>query len=493
MATCAAMVRTPAGGRRAKIICTIGPATDRPGVLERLIESGMDGARLNLSFGEHAEHIRRIAELRELTARLRRRPVAIIADIPGRKVRLGHLAGRKVTLEPGGRVRLSASAGPPGDNTHLPVDREIIHDNMMRGDRILLSDGLVELVITGVHPPEVHAEVIFGGEVSERTGVHVPGMLLRGGPLEERDLPHLQLAIQQAVDYVALTYVADASDILAVRERMVDLGRDIPIIAKIERSEAFTRLDGILNRSDAVMIRRGDLGAEIEVTRIPLVQKEILRLANNRGVPVIIATQMLGSMISSPTPTRAEASDVSNAVADGADGVLLSAETATGSYPVEAVSMMGRIIRETESSLTTAPRTFLSDTPLGFADATAAIACQAAVQCDAKLIVCFTESGRTATLLAKYRPAAPLLAFCTKDETRRKLAIGWGIRTDELGPSRDVEQMVVQVERRLLDRGLIRGGDRLVIAFGAPVGHEGNTNSVRLHEVVEGPGRVARA
>jgi pyruvate kinase len=307
--------------------------------------------------------------------------------------------------------------------------------------------------------------------------------LLRGGPLADNDERFLKLAIEQRVDYIALTYVADASDILMVRERLLDLGRDIPIIAKIERSEAFARLDGILKRADAVMIRRGDLGAHIEVTRIPLVQKEILRLANNSGVPVIIATQMLGSMIESPSPTRAEASDVSNAIADGADGVLLSAETATGKYPVEAVAMMGRIISETERSRVTTQRPLLSDTVLPFEEATAAIACQASIQCNAKLIACFTESGTTASLLAKYRPQAPIIAFCTKDETRRKLALTWGIRTDELEPSRDVEVMVSEVEKRLVERGLLRPTDRLVIAFGAPVGESGHTNSVRLHEV----------
>lgn len=475
-------MRDPANARRAKIICTLGPATDREGVLDRLVENGMDAARLNLSFGDVAEHVGRIHALRALS-KSKGRPVAIIADLPGRKHRIGRITGRSVVLEPGASVRLVADVGTPGDATMIPVHRGIFHDNMIRGDKVLLNDGLVELVVTKVGTDAIETEVIYGGTVSDYNGVHVPGLPLRGGPLGPSDIALLKLAIEQDIDYVALSYITDAADLLSVREKLMDLGRDIPLIAKIERSEAFARLDGILGRADAVMIRRGDLGAEIEVTRIPLVQKDILHLANQRGVPVIIATQMLGSMIESPTPTRAEASDVSNAVADGADGMLLSAETATGRYPVESVAMMGRIIAETEKSRASAPRPPDAGREMSFADATASIACQAAVQCGAEMVVCFTESGRTATLLAKYRPQAPIVAFCTDDSTRRKLALTWGVRTDHMEPSLDVDEMVRQVERRLVDSALVKGGDRLVITFGAPVGERGHTNSVRLHEV----------
>jgi pyruvate kinase len=479
--------RSPGLGRRAKIIVTLGPATDAEGVVDRLIENGMDAARLNLSFGDRTEHIARIQRLREVCAKRPHRPVAVIADLPGRKVRVGRLAEKRITLESGSEVQLHKDDGRPGDRAHLPVGEGLFHENMMRGDKILLTDGLVELLVSKLDTDgTIVAEVATGGEVEERTGVHAPGMPLRGGALDANDTSLLKMAIDCDVDYVALTYVSDASDILSVREKMIDLGRDIPIIAKIERSEAFARLDGILKRADAVMIRRGDLGAEIEVTRIPLVQKEILRLANYHGVPVIIATQMLGSMIASPSPTRAEASDVSNAIVDGADGVLLSAETATGKYPVESVAMMGRIIRETERNRTihAVHRPVQTiEAPIPFDDVTASIACQAAVQCNAQLIACFTESGQTAQLVSKYRSNVPIIAFCTQDQTRRKLALSWGVRTDNLVPSQDVEGMVKDVEARLIDRGLVRHGDRLVIVFGAPVGEKGHTNSVRLHEV----------
>lgn len=478
-----ATVRSETAWRRAKVICTLGPATDRDGVLEALIARGMDGARLNLSFGDIAEHTRRIQQIREISAKHSSRPVAIIADIPGRKVRIGRLAEKTVELEPGARVRLYPDDGRPGTARELPIGRPLFHENLMRGDKLLLSDGLVELVVSEIGTDGVIAEVVDGGEVSERTGIHAPGMPLRGGPIDNNDVQFLKMAIEQDLDYIALTYVSDASDILSVREILTDLGRDMPIIAKIERPEAFARLDGILKRADAVMMRRGDLGAEIEVTRIPLVQKEILRLANNRGVPVIIATQMLGSMIESPIPTRAEASDVSNAIADGADGVLLSAETSVGKYPVEAVSMMDRIITETERSRSGAMRLAPPASPLPFTEATAAIACQAAVQCTARLIACFTESGKTASLVAKYRPDVPIIAFCAGDRTRRKLALTWGVRTDQLDQTRDADAMVLKVEARLIELKLVRHGDALVIVFGAPVGEKGHTNSVRLHEV----------
>lgn len=475
--------RSLSQGRCAKIICTLGPSTNSDEVVDRLLQAGMDAARINLGLGTPGDHVARIRRLCTQQGS-KRRPVAIIADLPGRRIRIGRLEGGRAQLEVGDLVTFARDRGELGNGARLPVDDGLFHDNMARGDQVLLSDGLVELVITKMGNAELEAEVIAGGAVMERTGVHAPGMPLQGGPLTQADLPLLKMAVEQRVDYLALTYITDASEILAVREQLEKLGASIPLIVKIERLEAFARLDGILKRSDAIMIRRGDLGAQIEVTRVPLVQKEILRLAQSAGVPVIIATQMLGSMISSPTPTRAEASDVSNAIADGADGVLLSSETAIGKYPVESVSMMARIISETERERIHPPPKPRAETfPSPFADTTASIAVQAAEHTRAKLIACFTESGRTARLVSKYRPSVPIIAFCSNDETRQRLAVHWGVRSDKLEISRDVETTVKNVEERLLSRGLVRHGDRLVIVFGAPVGEKGHTNSVRLHEV----------
>lgn len=451
--------------------------------MESLLASGMDAARLNLSFGDVSEHAARIDRLRGMVA-ANRRPVAIIADLPGRKVRIGLLEGKKAMLETGSRVRFVREDGTPGNATQLPIGEVFFHDNMTRGDIVLLADGAIELVVRVIEPDFVETEVVYGGMLSEHTGVHASGMPLSGGPITEADEPLLAMCVEKGVDYIALSHVHDAGDILAVREKLADLGADIGVIAKIELPEAFARLDGILRRADAVMIRRGDLGAQIEITRVPLVQKEILRLANRAGVPVIIATQMLGSMIDAPAPTRAESSDVSNAIADGADGVLLSSETALGNYPREATNMMARIIRETERErFERAAPTQTESFPSPFADTTASMACHAAEQTRARVIVCFTESGTTARLVAKYRPTVPVIAFCSSDRTRRRLAIHWGIRTDKLEVVADVEGMVKSVEERLSTRDLAAQGDRIAIVFGAPVGEHGHTNSVRLHEL----------
>ena len=477
--------RARSAERRAKIICTLGPATDEDRTLEALIAGGMDAARLNLSFGEHAEHIERIRRVRRASAKAGR-PVAIIADIPGPKVRLGRLAGKRVTLEIDQRARFVRDTGSDGNASLLPVSAHFFAfcDELIRGDKILLSDGLVELAVETVRPDEVIATVVARGEVDERTGVHIPGLALRTGPIDGSDRPHLELAVNEELDYVALTYVRDSSDILGVQEELERLGRDIPIIAKIERPEAFQRLDGILDRADAVMIRRGDLGANIELTRVPLVQKEIVRLARTEGVPVIIATQMLGSMVSARRPTRAEASDASNAIVDGADGVLLSAETAVGRHPLLALEMMGRIVDETEREIAEhAPSIVFGGASTGFADTTAGIACRAAIQSEARVIACFTESGQTAGLLAKYRPQVPIIAFCHREETRRRLAVHWGVKSDELDPLDDAELMVREVDTHLRRLGKVVNGDRIVIVFGAPVGEMGHTNSVRLHQV----------
>lgn len=491
-------------GRRAKIMCTLGPATDEPSVLEGLIQGGMDIARLNMGFGTVDEHLERISRLRDAVRTVRGRPVAIVADLPGRKIRVRALETGVVHLETGAELDLVRDEGQTGHAAEIPIDAALFYDGLIRGDTILLSDGLVDLRIVDAGPNRARAEVIYGGPVREHTGAHAPAMPLSGSAITDRDLPFMKVAVEERLDFCALTYIGDAVDVVEVREHLADLGRDLPIIAKIERSEAFSRLDGILRRADAVMIRRGDLGAQIEITRIPMVQKETLRLAGRAGVPAIIATQMLGSMVENPQPTRAEASDVSNAVADGADGVLLSSETAIGRYPVRAVEMMARIIGETEQegvpfrrAVPAASAGSRSDGPPArrpsqaapnglrsdFAHATARIARDAAAQTQAKLIACFTESGRTARLVAKYRPEAPIIAFCSSEETRRRLSVAWGVRTDALDVAGEVEVMVCRVEERLVSHGLVREGDRLVIIFGAPVGERGHTNSVRLHVV----------
>lgn len=472
-----------AKARRTKIVCTLGPSIETDDQLRALIVQGMDAARLNLSFGTPEEHVRRIHQVRRLAAECGR-CVAIIADLPGPKVRLGKLTTPRITVERGAEVRFVLDDGRPAAPGRLPVGRRFFHDDLIRGDKVLLGEGIVELRVTDVRSFDVGAEIITGGEVSEQNAVHVPGMPLKHGPVWEEDLPHFALAVSQDVDYVALTYVRDGNDIIGVREHLESLGKSVPIIAKIERSEAFARLDGILARADAVMMRRGDLGAEIELTRVPIVQKEVIRLANNRGVPVIIATQMLGSMIHNPRPTRAEASDVFNAIADGADGVMLSSETAVGQHPIRALDIMQRIILEAERERFARDRTHqLVTYPSPFPDAIARTAVKAAEEADAVVIACFTESGKSANLVAKYRPEMPILAFCPTAAVQRRLAIVWGVEADLLDVVTDVEVLVRRVEKRLVDTGRVSEKDRIAIIFGAPVGELGRTNTVRLHQV----------
>ena len=468
--------------RRAKIICTLGPSVEDETSLAALIDAGMDAARLNLSFGKLEEHVARLTLLRKI-AEEKGKNVAIIADIPGPKLRLGKIENNRCTLVSESTVELVAD-GEYGNANRLLIDSDFFHSEMIRGDKILLSEGLVELEIIRVEDAVAHARVLSGGDVVQQTGVHVPGQALRDGPITEDDDIYLDFAVKNDVDYLALTYVRDGADVLQARDKLESKGKSIPLIAKIERPEAFARLDGILERADAVMMRRGDLGANIELSRVPTVQKEVIRLANAHGVPVIIATQMLGSMIQSPRPTRAEASDVSNAIIDGADGVMLSAETAIGEYATAALDMMHKIICETEDEMYAAdlePSNL--SIPNGFADTTAAMACQAAHQCDASLIACFTASGKTAGLVAKYRPRAPIIAFCQAPQTQRYLALRWGIQSMTLDPVDSAEKMVRLVDEKLLKSKTVKAGDAIVVVYGAPIGEMGHTNAVRLHTV----------
>lgn len=469
--------------RRAKIICTLGPAVNTDDQVRELIKRGMDAARLNLSYGTRDEHVQTIERVRRI-AEEQGRHIALIADLPGAKVRIGRVAKETTELTDGQKLRLYPDDGTEGGNAELPVDPAFFHEELVRGDRILLADGTMELRVVAAGPKSVDTEVVTGGQARGKIDVHLPGVPMRRNVLTDTDLPLLEMAVAHAVDYIALTYVRDGSDILEVHEHMERMGPRIPIIAKIERAESFSRLDGILKRADGIMIRRGDLGAQLELSRIPIVQKEAVRLANNRGVPVIIGTQMLGSMVSAPIPTRAEASDVSNAIADGADGVMLAAETAVGQYPLEALEMMERIVSETERETFKRDRTHdLVQFPSPFPDTTARMACRAAYECEAKLIACFTQSGRTAGFVSKYRPEVPIVAFCPDESTKRRLGLNWGVQVATLAPVHHTEEMVRQVDSKLLAGGAVAPGDRIVIVFGAPVGEMGHTNSVRLHQV----------
>ncbi|HXG18585.1 MAG TPA: pyruvate kinase [Methylomirabilota bacterium] len=473
--------------RRAKIICTIGPAVHSPEAVEQLILYGMDAARLNFSHGSYADHAQTMVWLREASERLRK-PVAIIADLQGPKIRTGATwDGKPIALRPGQRFMLTTDP-VAGTAEHIAVTYAHLPEDVKPGDRILLDDGLLELrVVSTDMARNVETEVVVGGPLGEHKGINLPGVALRTTALTEKDEADLHFALAQGVDYIALSFVRRADDITLARQAMQRAGRTAPLIAKIEKPEALTNLDAILTLSDAVMVARGDLGVELEPERVPVVQKEIIRRCNRRGLPVIIATQMLNSMIEHPRPTRAEASDVANAVFDGADAVMLSGETASGAYPFEAVKMMVRIVLAAEEQKAkerpTSPPEPLA-LPADFPEVTCGIACRAAREAGAMVIAAFTMSGLTARLLSRFRPIVPVVAFSPDARVQRQLALFWGVIPRTMEPVTCSEALVRRGEEELLAGGFVRAGDRVVLVFGAPIAAVvGQTNSIRLHQI----------
>ena len=467
--------------RRAKIVCTIGPVSrDCLGVL---IEAGMDVARLNFSHGTHAEHARVIADLRRLSAQVGR-PVAILQDLQGPKIRTGLHADGPVELVAGQSFVITTEE-IPGDARRVSTTYEPLVRDVAEGDEILLSDGLLRLVVRGVRGADVECEVIDGGVLRERAGINLPGVELSVPSLTEKDREDLAFGIAQGVDFVALSFVRRAGDIAELQEILKGAEVTIGAVAKLEKPQALEDLDQILAVSDAVMVARGDLGVELSPEQVPSAQKRIIRAAIQAGKPVITATQMLESMIEHPRPTRAETSDVANAVLDGTDAVMLSGETAVGQYPVEVVRMMDRIVRQSERDLDFLPERRLNEDqrPLDFSDAIANAAGRVAVEIQAAAIVAFTQSGFTAQLISKYRPAHPVFALTPHDRVRSRLCLSWGVyplRTDFVN---DTDAMIGKIDAILRDAELVQMGDNLVFLAGMPPTQQGTTNLLRLHRV----------
>jgi pyruvate kinase len=471
--------------RRAKIVCTLGPSSLSQERLEQLLNAGMDVARLNFSHGSHQQHAESIEKLRAASLKVRK-AVALLADLQGPKIRTGRVEKGTMELKEGARLIITTDETVLGKGEMVSTTYQYLPMDVNPGDRILLDDGLLELKVrTTDKKGLVETEVITGGSLKSNKGINLPGIALHGEALTPKDLADLEFAVKAGIDYLGLSFVRQPGDIDQARAAMERAGRQVPIIAKLEKPEALARLDAILDKTDGVMIARGDLGVEIPPEEVPAIQKDIIRRANNRGLPVIVATQMLDSMITNPRPTRAEASDVANAVFDGADAVMLSGETASGKYPVESVQMMERIVLAAESSArlqpweTPAPTTI----PASFPDTTCSIACRAAQETGASVIACFTVSGTTARLLSRYRPRVPIIAFTPNQEVRRRMSLFWGVLPRVLEPIQETEAMVSRVEEELLSRGLAHKGDRIVIVFGAPVGQPGKINSLRLHQI----------
>src|SRR6202161_1577219 len=469
--------------RHSKIVCTIGPATSTARMIERLIEAGMGVARLNFSHGTHAEHAERIALLRD-AAMKHQKPIAILGDLQGPKIRTGSLAGKTpVELKAGQRFGIT-TAKVVGDanrvsTTFRPLPREV-----HRGNRILLSDGLIELRVTQVRGQEVTCEVVNGGMLGENKGINLPGVQLRVPALTAKDRADLAFALKEGVNYVAVSFVRHAEDVVMAKNLIRRAGRDTPVIAKLEKPEAIENLDAILRVADGVMVARGDLGVEMSPERVPVGQKMIS--AGGRGArrPVITATQMLESMTQNPRPTRAEASDVANAIFDGSDAVMLSAETASGRYPREAVAMMARIVVEAECNMAdfTQPRRRRDHRGLSVAETICESIAHSAEELPMGAIVVFTETGNTARMISKHRPQVPIYAFTHSLPVVQRVNLYWGVHPVRCRQAKSAEQMVTLAEQELLRRGLLKPGEVLGVVAGTRQA-SGSTNFMRLHQV----------
>jgi len=467
--------------RKTKIVCTIGPVTASRPMLDRLVAAGMDVARLNFSHGTQAEHGLVIRAIREGEADWGR-PITILQDLQGPKVRLGAFVGGQANLVTGGRFTLTAEP-VNGTASRSSISHPEFLPALKPGDQVWMDDGMIQLTVERVQGDEVHCLVTSGGTVSDHKGVALPRLSLPASVLTPKDREDLRFGIEHGVDYVAVSFVRSAADIQEVRKFLGDLGADLPIVAKLERAEVVANLPGILTLVDAVMVARGDLGVEVPLEDVPLIQKDVIRQARLGKVPVIVATQMLESMVNHVRPTRAEVTDVATAILDGADATMLSAETATGRYPVETVETMARIAERAERAMPTAGLTLPRPEAYGFPEAVAEAACQAARLLHAKAIVAFTQSGFTARLISQDRPDVPIVALTPFSEVQRRLGLFWGVSSRLVRKVETTDEMIEEVEATLLGDGTVRDGDVLVIISGGPMWVTGTTNLVKFHRV----------
>jgi pyruvate kinase len=450
-------------------------------MIRKLIDAGMDVARLNFSHGTHEEHAENIAALRE-AAMLMKKPIAILADLQGPKIRTGALAGGGSVALRTGQKFVITTAKVLGDSTRVNTTFRPLPHEVKTGDRILLSDGLIELRVERVRGHEVQCHVVNGGILGEHKGINLPGVQLHVPALTEKDRVDLRFALKQGVDYIAVSFVRRAEDVVLAKSLIRRAKKDTPVIAKLEKPEAIENLEEILRASDGVMVARGDLGVEMNPERVPVVQKNIIARAREFRRPVITATQMLESMTENPRPTRAEASDVANAIFDGSDAVMLSAETATGRYPVEAVSMMARIIEQAEESIHEYPRPATQER-LKVPETVAELVCHASRELHMKLIAVFTHSGFTARLVSRYRPLVPIVAFSPEAHTRRRMALLWGVTSRSISDIKKIDGLAMIAEKRLMEERLVRKGDVIGIVAGTPMGIRGTTNFMKFHVI----------
>ncbi len=467
--------------RRTKIVCTLGPATATEDRIRELVESGMDVARLNFSHGEHSDHAENYKKVRQAADHLGR-AVGILADLQGPKIRLGRFLEGRTVWATGEEVRITVD---DVDGTHDRVSttyKELAQD-AKAGDRLLVDDGKVGLTVTRVDGNDVVCRVTEGGPVSNNKGVSLPGMDVSVPALSEKDIEDLEFALKLGVDFIALSFVRSPSDVELVHDVMDRVGRRVPVIGKLEKPEAIDNLEAVVLAFDAVMVARGDLGVELPLEQVPIVQKRAIQMARENAKPVIVATQMLESMIENSRPTRAEASDVANAVLDGADAVMLSGETSVGKYPIETVRTMARIVHAVETESTRVPP--LTHVPRTKRGVISYAARDIGERLNAKALVAFTQSGDTVRRLARLHTPLPLLAFTPLPEVRSQLALTWGTETFIVPTVDSTDAMIHQVDVALLSMDRYQKGDLVVIVAGSPPGTVGSTNLIHVHRIGE--------
>lgn len=471
--------------RRTKIVATIGPACDSKEALETLLLAGVNVFRLNFSHGDAAGKAARIKDIRDLSKQ-QKRPVAILGDLQGPKIRTGLMRNGSQLLSAGQQVQITTEEVEGADGIIPTIYRSLPQD-VIPGDQILLDDGQLELTVQRVEGERVFCRVVTGGVLKDRKGINLPGVKVSAPALTEKDLQDLQFCIEQGVDWVALSFVRTATEVERLKGLIAEKGGDIGVIAKIEKPEAVENFDEILVATDGVMVARGDLGVEIPSEKVPLIQKMIIRKCNAAGKPVITATQMLESMIGNPRPTRAETSDVANAILDGTDAVMLSGETAAGKYPQAAVKVMDRVARDVEadpllhSSRAESLCSIAADASL--TEAIGQAACRVAESVGAAAILAFTQTGSTAALVAKYRPRLPILAVTPTTRVRRRMALYGGVRSLKVPIEGTTEQQITSVEAAVIESGLLNPGDIVVITMGSPLSSPGTTNLLKVHRL----------
>lgn len=470
--------------RRNKIVCTIGPASGSASSIERLVKGGMNVARLNLSHGTLSIHSNYVQVIRRVSRRLGI-PVAILIDLPGPKYRTGKLKGEQAVLKKGAQVTIT-TRDIEGDAALIPVNLTNLPLDVKVGDTVLLDDGAIQLRVLRKDGDNVRCRVIVGGVLTERRSLVVPGMPSSGPFATDLLRQYLLFAIREKPDYLAISFVSSAEDVSSVKNILQENNADIPVIAKIERVQAVKNFDSILSVSDGIMVARGDLGVDIPLEKVPLVQKEIIQKCNRVGKPVITATQMLESMVNAARPTRAEVTDVANAILDGTDATMLSEETAIGKYPVAAVKTMTRIAQETERRLPY--QHLLAEKGTWIESETDELisysACHTAQRLGAVAIVAFTQSGSTARRVSKYRPQVPILATTPSGIVSGRLMLHWGVYPFQIGKASSVDELFTTAAKLTKDLGLAKPGDLIVITGGVPIGVAGSTNLLKVEKII---------